>query len=555
MPFAFSCAHASTVSAIASAPAPRSHARRQTRGALAALAFLLVTAFAPAAQFELTTATIADINQAFAAKALTSEKLVSLYLKRIETYDPVLNAVITLNPKALDEARALDAERLAKGPRSPLHGIPVVLKDNFDTTDLPTTGGFFGLKDSLPPRDATVVAQLRKAGAIILAKVNLSEFASGGATSTFGGRSLNPHDHTRTPAGSSGGTGVALAAVYSPLGYGTDTGGSIRGPSTANGIVGLKPTRGLLSRAGIIPLALSFDTGGPMTRSVYDLAVSLNVTVGADPRDAATAPSVPHLQTDYTKFLKTDALKGARIGFAVAYKGADAEVDTTIESALSALRAAGAEVIEVKIPDAVLKIRSDLYNAIRRPEFKAQIADYLATLPPDTPKNVNDLIKLSEKLTSPSPEGFTPNPARLALFRLEAKTPGLDDPAYLAAVNHGLPFVRDSLQALFTTHRLDAIVYPTSPRRPARIDVELPVTEGSAFDVGSATNLANLSGFPDIIVPAGFTSTGLPIGISFFGPAWSEPKLLGLAYAYEQATRALRLPVSTPALPGESFTY
>src|SRR4029077_9801475 len=238
---------------------------------------------------DLDAATIADIDAAFNAGTLTSERLVQLCLARISAYDrqgPSLHAVLTLNPKALETARALDAERKAKGPRSPLHGIPVVLKDNYDTFDLPTTGGSVLLEGSIPSHDAFLVKKLREAGAIILAKVNMSEFASAGTYSSLGGQSLNPHDLTRSPSGSSGGTGVAIAAGYAALGMGTDTGGSIRGPSTSNGIVGLKPTHGLLSRSGIIPLSLTFDTGGPMARSVYDVAVSLGLMTGVDAADA-----------------------------------------------------------------------------------------------------------------------------------------------------------------------------------------------------------------------------------------------------------------------------
>ncbi len=267
----------------------------------------------------LTTATVEDINRAFAAGSFTAEKLTALCLARIQAYDqqgPKLNAIITLNPKALDTARALDAERKAGKVRGPLHGIPIVLKDNFDTFDLATTGGSFMLRGSIPPDDAFVVKKLREAGAVIIAKVNLSEFASGGARSSTTGQSLNPHDLTRSPAGSSGGTGVAIAAGYGVIGLGTDTGGSIRGPSTSNGIVGLKPTHGLLSRDGIIPLALTFDTGGPMARSVYDVAVSLGVMTGVDPADEATKKSAGKFHADYTQFLKADALKGARIGIA-----------------------------------------------------------------------------------------------------------------------------------------------------------------------------------------------------------------------------------------------
>ena len=526
------------------------------RGLLVGLALLINPA--KAATFALSEASITDINAAFKTGVLTSEKLTQLYLARITAFDqqgPKLNAVITLNPKALDEARALDAERKAKGPRGPLHGIPVVLKDNFDTTDLPNTAGFFGLKGHIPSQDATLTKQLRAAGAIILAKVNLSEFASGSQMSSLGGQSLNPHALDRTPAGSSGGTGVAIAAYYAPLGYGTDTGGSIRGPSTVNGIVGLKPTHGLLSRAGIIPLALSFDTGGPMARSVTDIALSLNATVGQpDPRDDATQKSVGHIVTDYTTGRKKDALKGARIGVARDFLGQDPEVDSVIESALSAMKAQGAILVDVKYPEMLHKIRTDLYNAIRRPEFKAQVTDYLKTTSPGFPKSHADVLALSEKVTSPTPEGFLPNHGRLTLYRQEAKSPALTDPAYLAAVNHGLPFVRDTLQALFETNQLDAIVYPTNPRRPALIN---PPAAPSAAETAalSPTNFANLSGFPDLIIPAGFTTQGLPVGISFFGPAWSEPKLLSIGYAYEQATKALRVPVYAPALPGETITY
>ena len=267
------------------------------------LAMVLCTATAGRAvaqSIDFDAATIQQLQAAMDAGTLTSERLVQLGLARIEAYDekgPKLNAVLTLNPKALETARALDAERKAKGKRSPLHGIPVVLKDNFDTADLPTTGGSILLDGSIPPDDAFVVKKLRDAGAVILAKVNLSEFASGGAFSSLGGQTRNPHDPMRTPSGSSGGTGVSVAAGYAPLGLGTDTGGSVRGPSSSNGIVGLKPTLGLLSRDGIIPLALSFDTGGPMARNVADVAVALGVMTGVDPADAATKRSEGRFET------------------------------------------------------------------------------------------------------------------------------------------------------------------------------------------------------------------------------------------------------------------
>lgn len=508
-----------------------------------------------AEKISLDSATVADLDAAFKAGTLTSEKLVRLYLARIAAYDkqgPKINAVITLNPKALEIARALDVERKAKGPRSPLHGIPIVLKDNYDTVDLPTTGGSLLLEGSMPPDDAYVVKKLRDAGAIILAKVNLSEFASGGAHSSLGGQTLNPHDLTRTPAGSSGGTGASIAADFATFGMGTDTGGSIRGPSTSNGIVGLKPTHGLLSRDGIIPLALSFDTGGPMARSVYDIAVALGIMTGVDPADAATNKSAGKFSTDYTQYLKADALKGARIGIARDFLGADAEVDWVIESALSAMRAAGATIVDVHYPKWLLDSRTEFYNAIRYPEFAAEIPDYLQTTGPQYPKNIQEMIAKSDGFRSVRGDGAGPNPSRWNLFKREASSGTLNDYRYTSVRDFGLPMVRAALEGMISSQQLDAIVYPTSPRRPALI-----ATNGAAEaagGVGSATNFANLSGFPDLIVPAGFTGDNLPVGISFFGPAFSEPKLLALGYSFEQATHARRLPVHTPALPGDFIT-
>src|SRR5712692_3317542 len=356
-----------------SAGGPMPHIRRMAPLAAAA-ALGLALAPALARTLDLDSATVADVNAAFDAGSLTAEKLVQLCLARIAAYDrkgPSLHAVITLNPKALETARALDAERRTNGRRSPLHGIPVVLKDNYDTFDMPTTGGSVLLEGWIPPKDAFVVRKLRDAGAIILAKVNMSEFASGGTHSSLGGQSLNPHDLARTPSGSSGGTGVAIAAGYAMLGMGTDTGGSIRGPSTSNGIVGLKPTHGLLSRSGIIPLALSFDTGGPMARSVYDVAVGLGVMTGVDPADAATQKSEGKFERDYTQYLKADSLRGARIGIARDFLGADSDVDWIVEAALDAMRRAGATVVDVWYPKWLLDVKEEFYNTVRRPEFTA----------------------------------------------------------------------------------------------------------------------------------------------------------------------------------------
>ena len=530
-------------------------------GCLRLLALSAVLAFAPlaslyAATIDFDAATIADLNAAFKAGTLTSEKLVELCLARIEAYDkqgPKINAVITLNPKALETARALDAERKSKGPRSPLHGIPVVLKDNYDTFDLPTTGGSVLLEGSIPPDDAFLVKKLRAAGAIVLAKVNLSEFASGGAHSSLGGQTHNPHDLTRTPAGSSGGTGAAIAAAYAPLGMGTDTGGSIRGPSTSNGIVGLKPTHGLLSRDGIIPLALSFDTGGPMARSVYDIAVALGLMTGVDSADVATQKSKGKFSTDYTQYLKVDALKGARIGIARDFLGADSDVDWVIEAALERMRAAGATIVDVRYPKWLLDVKTEFYSALRYPEFAAQISGYLATTAPKYPKNIDDLIAGANRFVALRPDGAGPNPSRWTLMKREAASGKLDDYRYTSVRDYGLPLVRATIEGIIAANKLDAIVYPTAPRRPAEIAAP-PVAETGAAATQSATNFANLTGFPDLIVPAGFTGDDLPVGISFFGPAFSEPKLLALGYSFEQATHARRLPVHTPALPNDTLT-
>jgi amidase len=519
---------------------------------LALVAAAMAASGIHAAPVDLTQASIADLEKAMDRGSLTAEKLTKLYLARIKAYDkqgPAINAVITLNPNAVNTARALDAERKAKGPRSPLHGIPVILKDNYNTFDLPTTAGSFLLKGSIPPDDAFLVKKLRDAGAIILAKVNLSEFASGGAHSSMGGQTLNPHDLTRTPSGSSGGTGAGIAAVFAPLGMGTDTGGSIRGPSTSNGVVGLKPTHGLLSRSGIVPLSLTFDTGGPLALYVADVAASLGAMTGVDPADPATKKSEGKFEKDYTRYLKIDALKGARIGIARDFLGQDPEVDWIIEASLDAMRKQGATVVDVHYPKWLLQAKTEFYNAIRRPEFAAQITDYLITLKPGYPRSHKELMELSESLTSPR-DGFIPNESRWALFKDEANSGSLTNPQYLAVRDQGLPLVRAAIEGVIASNQLDAIVYPTSPRRPARIDAD-PVPGAAGGE--SATNFANLTGFPDLIVPAGFTTGGLPVGISFFGPAFSEPKLLALGYSFEQATKARRLPVHTPALPGEKI--
>ncbi len=503
---------------------------------------------ASAQTIDVTSANIEELNRAFDAGTLTSERLVGLYLARIEAYDkagPNLNAVLTLNPHARERARALDAERRSNGPRSPLHGIPIVLKDNIDTADLPTTAGSSLLAGSIPADDAFLVRKLREAGAIVLAKLNMSEFASGGAISSLGGPTRNPHDLVRSPAGSSGGTGASIAAAFAQVGLGTDTGGSIRGPSTANGIVGLKPTHGLIGRDGIIPLALSFDTVGPMARHVYDVAVALGAMTGIDPADDATLKSEGRFETDYTQYLDADALDGARLGIARDFLGQDADVDWVIEASLEVMRDAGATVVDVHLPAWLLRASPDFYTTVRHREFRAQIRDYLATLKPGFAKNLAELVEQSVRLTAPI-DRAQPNPGRWRLFQREEDSGTLSDYEYLAVLEYGLPMVRTIIEGLMESEDLDAIVYPTSPRRPARVDVDSrPSGGGPRY---SPSRYANLTGFPDLIVPAGFTGNGLPVGISFLGRAFDEPRLLALGYAFEQLSKARRLPVNTPPL-------
>ena len=501
----------------------------------------------------LDSATIADLNAAFDAGTLTSEQLVNMSLARIRAYDrqgPVLRALITVNPKAVDVARQMDTERKAKGRRSPLHGIPVVLKDNIDTADLQTSGGSVALEGSIPQADAFIVRRLRDAGAVIIGKANMSEFASGVAKSSLGGQMRNPHDLTRTPLGSSGGTGISVAAAFAVAGIGTDTGGSIRNPSSTNGIVGLKPTHGLVSRTGIIPLALSFDTAGPLARNVEDVAAMLNVIAAADPADAASRKSDGRIEPDYTRFLKRDALKGARFGVARDFMGQDADVDWAIEAGLTNLRRAGAAVVDVRIPKWVLDAKGEMYNAVRFPEFATQIADYLKTLRPGYPRDLKELIARVMDVNTLRADGAGPNPNRWTLMNREAEAGGLDDYRYRSVQDHGLPLVRAVIDGILTAQTLDAIVYPTNPRRAPLISDPPDPPGGSA---NSPVNLANLTGYPDLIVPAGFTGDGLAVTLSFLGPAFSEGRLLGFGYSFEQLTHARRLPVHTPPLSGETI--
>ena len=520
---------------------------------------VLVCAVAPTALAQgprtvsLDSATVADLNAAFDAGSLNSEQLVQICLARIRAYDrqgPSLRALIVVNPKALDIARQLDVERKTKGRRSFLHGIPVVLKDNIDTADMPTTAGSVVLEGSVPPDDAFVAKRLRAAGAIILGKANMSEFASGLARSSLGGQMRNPHDLTRSPLGSSGGTGISVAAAFVVIGVGTDTGGSIRNPSAATGIVGLKPTHGLISRDGIVPLALTFDTPGPLARNVHDVAVALSAMAGVDPADDSTTKSEGHVETDYTRYLKRDALNGARVGVVRDFTGQDSEVDWAVEAGLAAMRRGGATVIDVRLPKWLLEAKGEFYDAIRFPEFAAQIGSYLKTLGPGYPKNIDQLLARATEFNALRADGAGPNPNRWTMLKREASSGNLEDYRYTSVRDHALPMVRALIEGLLTSQKLDALVYPTLPTRPPLITAP-PTPPGGT--PSTPVNLANLTGFPDLIVPAGFTGDGLPVALSFLGAAFSEARLLALGYSFEQATHARRLPVHTPTLPDEAI--
>lgn len=522
-----------------------------------ALSASLLMSAAEAKTFDLQTASVQDIQDAVASGKLSYEKLVKLYLARIEAYDkkgPTLNSVITLNAKAIETAKALDAERKSKGLRSPLMGIPILAKDNYDTADMPTSGGSWVLAASIPYEDAPAIKQLRDAGAIILAKMNMDEFAHGGVGySSRLGQAKNPHDPRRIPNGSSGGTGAGLAAWYAPLGLGSDTGGSIRGPSSANGVVGIKPTNGLISRTGIMPCVLSFDTGGPMARTVYDAALALGVMTGVDPKDPLTSTSAGLYFKDYTPFLKKDSLKGVRIGVIRDLQGTDPEVDRVFNESLEELKQQGAILVDnLHWPAVAQQVRTVIMDPMRS-EVKDNYKDYLATLRPGFPKTITELALKGLELTSPQGE-FRPHPSVFKRFKDLGEREPLTSLSYTSTKTFGMPFLQGQVRGLLELNKVDVLVYPTRPKQPDMIDPNIANIVDRAT-APSFTSIANATQFPDVIVPAGVTKENMPVTISFFGPAYSEPRLLSYAYAYEQATHHRVAPATTPSLPGEKFEY
>jgi amidase len=545
----------------------------------------------PSAIFRLEEATIASINAAFDAGALTCQELVQLYLNRIATFDQggslaipqtKINSIITVNPRALQIAAAMD--RLKARDQGPLHCIPVLLKDNVDTADMPTSNGSIILKNAVPPDDAYITDALHDAGALILGKASMGEFA-GGSYNTVSGQTLNPYNIKRQTGGSSSGSGAAIAANFAVLAVGTDTSTSVRGPSAFNGIVGLRPTTGLISRDGIAPKNLTFDTAGPMARTVTDMAIMLSVIAGPDPADplsidvwqevsrrykkflvknpGAGKGEKARVGVDYTRFLKRGSLKGARIGIARGYFGGDPVIDALAEQAIAKMRALGAEVIDHVLFDRFF-INSFTFNGttysvrdVADYRFKEDWEAYLATFGPDVPKTVAAFVNFYDNttLTFPVESSVVNGLLRDSLGHSSA------EPLFQYLINTVLPQNTAVKLAIFDSYDLDALVFPynasfAGPINNPRYSVADPTHVGS-MGVPSPSTFAGYSsvGFPGIVVPMGFGPQGLPMTISFMGRPYDEGKLIGYAFDYEQATMLRRPSPLVPALPGEVFSY
>jgi amidase len=500
------------------------------------------------APFELEEATVADLQAGMASGKFTARSITQAYLDRIAALDrqgPNLRHVIETNPDALSIADTLDQERKAGRVRGPLHGIPVLIKDNIDTADrMTTTAGSLALAGSIPLQDSFVAAKLRAAGAVLLGKTNLSEWANFRSThstsgwSGRGGQAKNPYVLDRNPCGSSSGSGGAVSANLCALAVGTETDGSIVCPSSANGIVGIKPTVGLVSRAGIIPISHTQDTAGPMARTVRDAAIMLNVLAGIDPRDPATAASRSRGQIDYTRYLDANGLRGARIGIARKdFFGYSDVTDRLINAAIDTMKSQGAIIVDPANVETNSKLGDPEFEVLLY-EFKADLNSYLASLGPKAPvKTLADIIAFNEQHKDQEMPWF----GQEIMIRAQAKGP-LTEKKYLDALAKDNRLSRaEGIDATMTKHKLDAIVAPTGgPAWPTDL------LNGDHFGGGSSTPAA-VAGYPNINVPAGFAHE-LPVGISFFGRAYSEPTLIKIAYAYEQASKNRKAPQFIPSL-------
>jgi amidase len=507
------------------------------------------------AAFPLEEATIADLQEMMTSGKATSEKLVSRYLERIEAIDrggPGLNSIIEVNPDALAIARELDRERKEKGARGPLHGVPVVIKDNIDTADkMETTAGSLALLGSKPARDAHVVERLREAGAVIVAKTNLSEWANFRSTrstsgwSGRGGQTKNPYALDRNPSGSSSGTAAAVAANLAAAGVGTETDGSIVSPASCCGLVGLKPTVGLVSRSGIVPIAHSQDTAGPMARTVSDAAILLGAMTGPDERDPATAVNGARIFKDYREFLVADGLRGARIGVLRSKAfNFESRLDPILDGVVEAMKRAGAEVVAVDIP--TLGQTDAAEYEVLLYEFKADLEAYFAARPGCALRTLDDLFQFNKENADREMPYFNQE-----IVEMAGKKGPLTEKAYLEALAKCRELMRDKgIDAALAEHDLDALVALTNG--PAHLT---DLVNGDSFS-GSSSSPAAVAGYPTITLPAGWVF-GLPVGVSLIGEAWSEPELIKLAYGLEQALKMRRSPRFLPTAdltgPGEAL--
>jgi amidase len=500
-----------------------------------------------AGSFELDEITVNGLQEGMVSGRFTAQSITEKYLARIESIDkhgPAINSVIEVNPDAMSIAKALDKERKQKHLRGPLHGIPILIKDNIDTSDrMMTTAGSLALVGSRPPKDSMVAQKLREAGAVILGKTNLSEWAnirsnqSSSGWSGRGGLTKNPYALDRNPCGSSSGSGAAVSANLSTIAIGTETDGSIVCPANANGVVGLKPTVGLVSRSGIIPISHSQDTAGPLCRTVRDAAILLGALTGVDVEDKATTESRGKSYADYTQFLVADGLRGARIGVVRATFGFNAGVDAVMDTALDQLKSQGAVLID----PAQIETRGKFDESeltVFMYELKADLNAYLARLGPRSPVHtLLEIIEFNEKHR----EQEMPYFGQDLFLKSETKGP-LTSQEYLDALKKNHQLARtEGIDAVMDKHKLDALVAPTGG--PAWLT---DLVAGDHFGGGSSSSAA-VAGYPNISVPAGYVF-GLPVGISFFGRAWSEPVLIRLAYAYEQASKQRKPPQFLPTL-------